>query len=251
MVWNDSTEKPAVHCARARPSAQKTERRGGEVRKVREYRRQIAVGNAEPFCKCRAVLIHRRRGNPAPVASGIVRSAERKLWKLAVHIGSGHGAAHHQMAAAPSVIRSAVRSRLEGAAEIGQSERGYLRRDAQLDCRVVKRRHRGIELRVKIDLSVQLVAVRIESAERTKENLALQAGRRGHLHDLRHLLQLVSDIRSWELRLKRRKALKRRVENFALLERLVHHGARVLDQRNSRVNSEKLLKRDETGIRRG
>src|ERR1700746_3603045 len=155
MVWNDSTEKPAVHCARARPSAQKTERRGGEVRKVRKYRRQIAVGNAEPFCKCRAVLVHRRRGNTAPVASGIVRSAERELWKLAVHIGAGHGAAHHQVVAAPGVVRSSVRSRLEGATKIRQSERGYLRRDAQLNRRIVKRGHCGIELRVKIDLSVQ------------------------------------------------------------------------------------------------
>src|ERR1700757_1815161 len=153
MVWNDSTEKPAVQCARARPSAQKTERRGGEVRKVRKYRRQIAVGNAEPFCNGRAVLVHRRRGNQAPVASGIVRSAERKLWKLAVHIGSGHGAAHHQMVAAPGVVRSSVRSGLEGAAEIRQGEWVYLRGDSQLYLRFVKRRHRGIELRVKIDLS--------------------------------------------------------------------------------------------------
>ncbi len=201
------------------------------------------------FARRRAVLIHRRRRNPAPIASGVVRPAKRELRKLAVHIGAGHGAAHYEMIAAPRVIRSAVRARLKGAAEVGQGECGYLRRDAQLDCRIVERGHRGIELRVKIYLAIQLVAVRIESAERAEENLALQAERRAHLHDLRHLLQLVSDIRGWELRLQWRKALKRRRKNLALLERLVHHGARILHQRNARVHGEKLLEGDEAGIR--
>src|SRR4029077_19082011 len=107
------------------------------------------------------------------------------------------------MVAAPRVVGSAIRSRLEGAAEIGQGECGYLRRDSQLNRRVVKRGHCRIELRVKILLGIELVAVRIESSQRAEENLALQAERRARLHDLRHLLQLVSDIRGWELGLQR------------------------------------------------
>ena len=37
------------------------------------------------------------------------------------------------MVASPRVVRSAVRSQLEGAAEIGQSKRSDLGRNAQLD----------------------------------------------------------------------------------------------------------------------
>ena len=78
--------------------------------------------------------------------------------------------------------------------------------NAKFDGRIIERGHRGIELRVQIHLSVQLVAVGIESAERAEENLALQSQRRASLNDLRNLLQLRADVRCWELCLKTAKA---------------------------------------------
>src|ERR1700761_4638642 len=106
-----------------------------------------------------------------------------------------HRPAQNQMIRSPSVIRTAVRSGLISAAEIGQGERCDLLLYAQFNGRVVKRGQRRVELREQRLLSWELRAVRIETAERAEENLALQAERGPDLHDLRHLLELRADAR--------------------------------------------------------
>ena len=189
------------------PPAQKTKRRGGEVRKVRENRRKVAIGHPEPFCECGPVLIDGGAGNPPPVRSGVVRPAQRELRELAVDVRAGDGAAHHKMVAAPSVVGAAVRSGLERAAEIGKRKCSHLRRNAQLGRGSVEGGHGRIELREEALLCVELVAVRVEAAERAEENLALQAEREARLHHLRDLLQLAADDCSRENRLQGGKPL--------------------------------------------
>src|ERR1700683_3748185 len=94
------------------------------------------------------------------------------------------------MLSAPGMIGATVGAGLKRAIEVGKRERCDLLRQPQLDRRIVKCGHRRIELRKQSGLRRQLVAVRVESAERTEEYLPQQTKRRARLHDLRYLLQL-------------------------------------------------------------
>src|SRR5271154_286548 len=109
------------------------------------------------------------------------------------------------MMAAPGVVSAAVRAGLKCAAEIGKCERGHLLLNSQFHSRVVKCGHRRIQLREQSLLRRQLRAMRIDPAQRTKENLPLQPQRAARLHYLRHLLQLSAESRTRELCLQTRR----------------------------------------------
>src|ERR1700733_4585164 len=94
------------------------------------------------------------------------------------------------MMAAPCMIASAARGRLERPAEIRLGKGSHVLRHPQLLCCVIKRRQRRTELRVKIIVRRDLVGMRIEPAQRAEENLPPHPELRLHLDNLRYLLQL-------------------------------------------------------------
>src|SRR5581483_12162713 len=95
----------------------------------------------------------------------------------AVDVAAEDGAAHDQVVAAPSVLAAAARARLERAAEVGEREGGHAGVDVEFARGVGEGQQRGRQLREQIALLVDLVAVRVEAAERAEEDLALQSER--------------------------------------------------------------------------
>src|SRR5271167_635198 len=111
------TEKTPVRCL--------------EVGEVREDGRPIHVCHPKPCCECRGVLIHGCRGDPPAVAPCVVWTTESQRGELPVKCVSFHGVAHDHLVAAPGVVCSAVRARLECSAEFGERESCHFTGDAE------------------------------------------------------------------------------------------------------------------------
>ena len=144
-----------------------------------------------PYWSMDVVGIHRPRTS---ASSG---PAELEGGELSVDLAALHRAAEHQMVAAPGVVAAIVGGGLKGAAEIGFGEGRDVLRHAQFLSRVVESGQRGAQLRVQIVVRFEFARMRVEAAERAEEYLPAHPEIRLHLDDLRHLLQLRADAKSW------------------------------------------------------
>src|ERR1051326_5228062 len=120
----------------AQPLTEDAEIRMGESADVWKDSRQIGGADAEPSRERGRKLVDRRRGNPAALA-GIVGAVDGESRESAEQSPALDRAAENELMASPPVIRTGA-VRWIGAAEIGGGERGHLRRDSELDGRVVK-----------------------------------------------------------------------------------------------------------------
>src|SRR6185437_10457049 len=97
---------------------------------------------------------------------------------------------HDEVVAAPGVVATQERVRLEGAAEVGHSEGRDVACDIQLLRRLIERGERRADLRQQLALQRHLSGVRVEVAKAAEEYLALNAKCGSYLNNLRNLLQL-------------------------------------------------------------
>ena len=97
---------------------------------IRCNHRQPACGYAEPRCERRGVLIDRGRGQPAAFGRYVVGTAELLHREGAVHGTAFDCAAHNHVMIAPGVVGAAAGCGFEGAAKVGQRERGDVVGDA-------------------------------------------------------------------------------------------------------------------------
>src|SRR5579862_1991254 len=185
-------------------STEEGQRLRWEVRQVREDRGEVRDGHAEPICQRRAVLIDRGGGNPAAIGADVAGTAGSEHWHCSVNVSARHGTPRDHLHAAPGVIAPAVRCRLVGAAEVGHGKGGHLLRQVELDGGAVESIERRTELREQRLLRGDLIAVGIETAQGTEENLAAQAERGTHGEKLRDLLQLAANARGGEYGRERR-----------------------------------------------
>ncbi len=85
----------------------------------------------------RCVLRRSRAGDPAAIGAHIVGTAERLSWKRSVNLPALHRAAKNDVVAAPGVVRSIGRIRLEGTRKVGAGEsRDLIRQIHFLQCLV-------------------------------------------------------------------------------------------------------------------
>src|SRR5258707_9144557 len=144
-----------------------------ENRQVREHRRKVRIANAEPGCKRGAILVESGSWNPYASAAGVIRGGEGQGGELAIYVATLHRASQNEMMVTPGVVAAGARAGLTGAAKVRFGERRNLLRDSQLHGSVVESSHGRTDLGKKRILIVDLIVVRVETAEGYKEDLAL------------------------------------------------------------------------------
>jgi hypothetical protein len=126
-----------------------------------------------------ANLIDGGRGAPRAGVDGLEFERQSSgtpdghLREAAVYVATFHRAAEHQVMIAPSLVASRAAG-LQGAAKFGFGERRDLIRDAEVLRGAVERQHAVGHLPQQIELLPALPGVRVETAQRAKEDLALQ-----------------------------------------------------------------------------
>src|SRR6266404_7214769 len=164
-----------------------------EAADVWEHGGEIRARYAKPRSERRAVLVY--GGRRYPSAAG-TRSAVRVVGTIgrqgrengavrsgyAVKVTAANCAAHDELVRRPGMIGSESSVRNEGSGEIRQGKRGDLRSHPEGHGGVVKRLHGAADLGEQVrvrsarrNAAGDLAVVRVEAAERTKENLPLHA----------------------------------------------------------------------------
>ena len=161
-----------------------------------------------------------------------------------VEVAAAHRAAHDEVMIAPTVIRAdRARARtggLQRAPEIRERERCHVVLNAEFDRRIVKSLHRSADLREQRALPVRcrLPAVRVEAAERDKEDLTFDRERVAQFDQACDLFELVAERRVREGCGERRVG---RGERKAGLNRLFGRITRSLDERCAEIEIAQLV----------
>src|ERR1700734_779704 len=111
--------------ARSRPLSQEPLVIGTKIVNVRQHVAQVSGGQTKPLGQCSRVLCGGCGRNPAAIGSGILWSSQCQGRKCSIDLAPLHSPAENVVVAAPRVIRSGARIRLQSTGEVGAGKGGH------------------------------------------------------------------------------------------------------------------------------